>query len=95
MIVANEGKNLVDQEIDETEMQELDPEKLQHVTGGSFMGDLKTVADAVGSDLDQAFDVLTGSGQSRVTQIGPVIASPGMNVVDPELDGGPGPEIGK
>lgn len=59
------------------------------------MGDLKSVADAVGSDLDQAFDALTGSGQSRVTQIGPVIASPAPNFDFPETYTGPGPEIEK
>eukprot|EP01013_Petalomonas_cantuscygni_P009963 TRINITY_DN22903_c0_g1_i1.p1 TRINITY_DN22903_c0_g1~~TRINITY_DN22903_c0_g1_i1.p1 ORF type:complete len:137 (-),score=23.21 TRINITY_DN22903_c0_g1_i1:319-729(-) len=94
-MMANEDKTLEDLKPEEAEMRELGSEELQSATGGSFLGDVRNVAGDLGADIGQAFDKLTGSGQNQISQIGPVIASPGMNVVDPELDGGPGPEIEK
>lgn len=68
--MTNEGKKLAGPEIDENEIQELGPENLQNVNGGSFMGsaweDIKHGAEAVGSGLETVGDMMRGEGYTDV-----------------------------
>ncbi|MGV0908146.1 hypothetical protein [Martelella sp. FOR1707] len=75
----------------EAKMQELGPEELQNVSGGSILGDIAGMADSLGHDIgDLVSDVVSGeepaAGTLKQTDAASVPFLPNE---------GPGPEIGK
>ena len=75
----------------EAKMQELGPEELQNVSGGSIFGDVAGMTDALGHDFGDLVRELAGAAEPAAASVKQADAA---NV--PFLpDEGPGPEIGK
>ncbi len=85
-MAANESKMT-----GEAKIQELGPEELQNVSGGSILGDIAGMADALGHDIgDLVSDVVSDREPAAATMKQADTAS-----VPFLPNEGPGPEIGK
>lgn len=75
----------------EAKMQELGPEELQNVSGGSILGDIAGMADTLGHDFGDLVSDLTSDGEPAAASLkqADAVSAPSL------ASGGPGPEIGK